>query len=66
VNYLLDGQHLLNPGVVFREVLTVNSQILVRTTGYGMGLLPQINSGQAAQWIWTQRTDGKIKSALGF
>jgi hypothetical protein len=65
-NMTLDGKHLLNPGVVFREVVTVNSQIFVRTTGYGMGLFPQINSGQAAQWIWTQRTDVKIKSVLGF
>jgi hypothetical protein len=66
VNMTLDDQHLLSPGVVFREVVTANNQIFVRTTGYGMGLFPQANSGQAAQWIWARRTDGRIKSALGF
>jgi hypothetical protein len=66
VNMTLGGQHLLNPGVVFREVVTVDNMVMVRTTGYGMGAFPQINSGQAAQWIWSSRTDSKIKAALGF
>jgi hypothetical protein len=57
------GAHILDPGVVFREVLTVGNQVIIRTTGYGMGILPNINSSQTSTgYIWGTRTDGKIKA----
>jgi hypothetical protein len=64
-NSTIDYQHLLNPGVVIREVLVSGDNIIVKTSGYGTGLLPQINSGAAAKWIWSERTDSNIKAALG-
>jgi RHS repeat-associated protein len=65
-NTTIAGEHILEPGTVIRSVLTVGSTVFVKTEGYGMGIMPQVNSGQAAQWVWSNRTDGKIKSALGF
>lgn len=66
VNMTLSYEHILDPGVVFRSVVTAGNQIIVRTDGYGYGLFPQINSGRAANLIWSVRTDSKIKAALGF
>lgn len=63
-NTTIENRHLLNPGVVLREVVTVGNKIVVRTSGYGMGVLPQINSGEAAELIWSHRTDSKIKAAI--
>lgn len=64
-NTTTENQHLLNPGVVIREVVVAGDSIIVKTSGFGNGLLPQINSGIAAKLIWSDRTDNKIKAALG-
>jgi hypothetical protein len=63
-NSTLPYRHLLNPGVVIREVVTVDGSIIVKTSGFGSGLLPQINSGIAAKLIWSDRTDSKIIEAI--
>ena len=62
-NTTITGQHILNPGVVFREVLTVGNQVIIRTTGYGMGILPNLNSTQSVTgYVWGTRTDSKIQA----
>ncbi|CAN7321536.1 hypothetical protein [Acidovorax sp. LjRoot194] len=63
-NTTIENMHLLNPGVVIREVVTVGDKIVIRTSGYGTGILPQINSGDAAEVIWSYRTDSKIIAAI--
>lgn len=63
-NTTIENRHLLNPGLVIREVVTVGNKIVIRTSGYGVGILPQINSGEAAELIWSHRTDSKIKAAI--
>ncbi|WP_080647876.1 two-partner secretion domain-containing protein [Variovorax atrisoli] len=63
-NTTITGMHLLDPGVVIRSVEQQGDAIVIVTRGYGEGLLPQINSGAAAQWIWGKYTDGKIRDYL--
>jgi RHS repeat-associated protein len=65
-NITRNYQHLLDPGVVIRSVIEVDGQVVVRSQGYGTGLMPQVNSGRAGYYAWTVRTDSRIKSSLGF
>ena len=65
VNYI-SGPDVPAPTAVptIREVVTVDGSIIVKTSGFGSGLLPQINSGIAAKLIWSDRTDSKIIEAI--
>lgn len=63
-NTTIENRHLLDPGVVIREVITMGNKIIIRTSGYGTGPLPQINSGRPSKLIWSDRTDSKIVAAI--
>lgn len=63
-NTTIENRHLLDPGVVIREVITTGNKIIIRTSGYGTGPLPQINSGRPSKLIWSDRTDSKIVAAI--
>ena len=54
-NETVEG-HLFHPGEATRDVLTVDGQIIIRTTGTGTGPLPKINE-DLAPMIWKQATD---------
>ncbi len=63
-NSTLRYRHLLNQGVEIREFVAVDGGIILKTSGFGSGLPPQINSGMAAKLIWSDRTDSKIIEAV--
>lgn len=45
--------HSLDPGVVKREVVIIDGQYYIKTTGMGAGILPEMNNW-AAPPVWTQ------------
>ncbi len=51
VNVTQPGAHLLNPGVVIRQLIDVNGEIKIVTIGFGNGSLGDINT-LASQPLW--------------
>src|ERR1700674_3018561 len=61
VNTTMDG-HILHPGNVFRQIIQEGDNIFVRTSGYGVGILPDINNSLGPS-LW-QSVDVGIRNQL--